>query len=187
MAQTSDQLRDEIEQTRERMGDTADALAYKADVPTRTKNWLGDKKDAVTSAVTGHTPDGHQVKQQMSGVKHTAERNPLGLAIGGAAVGFIAGMLVPSTRVEDEKIGPVSDEVKSTAAEAGREAVERGKVVAQEAGQTAVETAKEVGREQSEELSASLQEKAQETTESAREATTPGGSSTAPTPSRRSN
>ena len=99
MAQTSDQLRSEIERTRDEMGDTVDALAYKADVPTRTKEWLGDKKDAVMSKVGATptkvgelTPDGGEVKQSMSGMKRTAERNPLGLAIGGAAVGFIVGL-----------------------------------------------------------------------------------------------
>jgi hypothetical protein len=169
MAQTSDELRREIEETREHMGDTVEALAYKADVPTRTKEWLGEKKEAVASKVSGGqsrvgdiTPEGHEIKQGMGRVKRTAERNPLGLAIAGAAAGFLAGLLTPSTRVEDEKLGPMADEVKSTAAEAGREAVERGKAVAQEAGSTAVETAKETGREQGEELAASLQEKARE-------------------------
>ena len=84
------------------------------------------------------------------------------LAIGGAAVGFIAGLLAPSTRMEDERIGPMADDVKATAADAGREALERGKDVVQEAGATAIETAKERGREEGEELSESLQEKARE-------------------------
>jgi hypothetical protein len=165
MAQTSDELRSEIERTREEMGDTVDALAYKADVPTRTKEWIGDKKDAVMSKVGAApnkvgelTPDSGEVKQSMSGMKRVAERNPLGLAIGGAAVGFIVGLATPSTRVEDERIGPMADELKSTAAEAGREAVERGKTVAREAGATAIEA----GHEQGEELAASLQDKARD-------------------------
>jgi len=95
-------------------------------------------------------------------MKRLAERNPLGLAIGGAAVGFLAGLLTPSTRMEDERIGPVADEMKATAAEAGREALDRGKDVVQEAGATALETAKERGREEGEELSESLQDKARE-------------------------
>ena len=45
MDQTSDQLKADIERTRDEMGDTVEALAYKADVPTRTKEWLGDKKE----------------------------------------------------------------------------------------------------------------------------------------------
>ena len=56
----------------------------------------------------------------------------------------------------------MADEVKATAAEAGREALDRGKDVVQEAGATAIETAKERGREEGEELSDSLQQKARE-------------------------
>ena len=169
MAQTSDELKQEISQTREQMAETADALAYKADVPTRTKDWVGDKKDAIVSAVGGATsavgeatPDGADVAQSAGRLKRLAERNPVGLAIGGAAVGFIAGLLAPSTRIEDERIGPMADEVKATAAEAGREVLDRGKDVVQEAGSIAIETAKERGREEGEELSESLQEKARE-------------------------
>jgi hypothetical protein len=169
MAQTSEQLKQEISQTREQMAETADALAYKADVPTRTKDWVGEKKDAVVSTVTGVsykvgevTPDGAEVSQGVNRMKRLAERNPLGLAIGGAAVGFIAGVLLPSTRVEDERIGPMADEVKASAAEAGHEALDRGKDVVQEAGATAIQTAKERGREESEELSEGLQQKARE-------------------------
>jgi gas vesicle protein len=169
MAHTSDQLKSEIEQTRDQLSGTADALAYKADVPTRTKDWIEEKKDAVVSTVSGVsskageiTPDGAEVSNSMNRMKRLAERNPVGLAIGGAAVGFIAGLLAPSTRMEDERIGAVADDVKATAADAGREAFERGKDVVQEAGATAIETAKERGREEGEELSESLQEKARE-------------------------
>jgi hypothetical protein len=167
MAQKSDELKSEIEQTRERMGETADALAYKADVSTRTKHWIGGKKDAVVSTVSGATskvtevmPDGEQVTHSMGRMKRLAERNPLGLAIGGAAAGFIAGLLTPATRIEDERLGSMADEVKSSAAEAGREALDRGKQVVQEAGEEAIDTAKERASEESEELTSSLQDKA---------------------------
>ena len=66
----------------------------------------------------------------------------------------------------------MADDVKATAADAGREAFERGKDVVQEAGATAIETAKERGREEGEELSESLQEKAREV--APREAPTAG-------------
>jgi uncharacterized protein DUF3618 len=169
MAQTSEELKREIGQTREQMAETADALAYKADVPTRTKDWIGEKKDAIVDTVSGVSskvgdaaPDGSDVTRSAGRMKRLAERNPVGLAIGGAAVGFIAGLLAPSTRIEDERIGPMADDVKASAAEAGREAVERGKDVVQEVGSAAVETAKERGREQGEELSESLQDKARD-------------------------
>jgi gas vesicle protein len=169
MAQASEELKREIGETREQMAETADALSYKADVPTRTKDWVGAKKDAIVDTVSGvsskvgdATPDGTDVTASAGRMKRLAERNPMGLAIGGAAVGFIAGLLTPSTRVEDERLGPMADEVKASAVEAGREAVDRGKDVVQEAGSAAIETAKERGREESEELSESLQQKARE-------------------------
>jgi hypothetical protein len=103
MAQTSNELRSDIERTREEMGDTVEALAYKADVPTRTKEWIGEKKDAVVSKVSRApakvgdlTPDGEELRSQVGGLKRTAERNPLGLAIAGAAAGFVAGELAAS-------------------------------------------------------------------------------------------
>ena len=168
MAHTSEELKREIGQTREQIAETADALAYKADVPTRTKEWVEDKKDAVVSAVSGvsskvgeATPDGAEVTDGMNRMKRLAERNPVGLAVGGVAVGFIAGLLAPSTRM-DERIGPMADDVKATAADAGREALDRGKDVVQEAGASAIETAKERGREEGEELSESLQQKARD-------------------------
>lgn len=155
----SDDIRDQIEATRERMGDTVDALSYKADVPTRTKDWVAEKKDAVVGRASGaassvreRTPDSEQVKRQGRRMKNLAERNPAGLAIGGAAVGFLAGMLLPSTRMEDERLGETADQVKAQAADVGREAVERGKQVAQEAASTATETAREQAKEQGQEL-----------------------------------
>jgi hypothetical protein len=163
VAERSDEIRDEIEHTRREMGDTVDALAYKADVPTRTKEWIGEKKDAITSKVDDVTPSRVQIKGRLQDVKHGMERNPLGLAIGGAAVGLVAGLLAPSTRIEDERVGRMADDVKSTAADAGREAFERGREVVQEAGQTAMETAVERGKEESQELASSLQEQASET------------------------
>ena len=57
-------------------------------------------------------------------------------------------MLIPSTRVEDEKMGSLSDDVIERAKETGQEALERGKQVAQDA----AETAKESGREHAEGL-----------------------------------
>jgi hypothetical protein len=58
-----------------------------------------------------------------------AQDNSLGLAIGSVAVGFLVGLLLPATRVEDERFGGVADEVKETAKDLGQEALDRGKQV----------------------------------------------------------
>ena len=153
MGEDPNAIRADIERTRGEMGDTVDALGYKADVKSRAKDKISDTKDRITGKVSDVTPDGRQVKRA-AGV---AQENPLGLALGGVAVGVIAGLLVPSSRVEDEKIGPVADQVKDQIKETGQEAVERGKEVAQQA----AETAKEAGREHAEELRDSAQDRAQ--------------------------
>ena len=156
MGEDPSTIRQDIEQTRAEMGDTVEALGYKTDVKTRAKNAISDKVGSAKGKVSGATPDKGQVKSGARRAKGIAEENPLGLAIGAAAVGFVAGLLVPTTQVEDEKIGPVADQVKEKAKETGQEALERGKHVSQQA----AETAKEAGQEQAEELRASAQDKA---------------------------
>jgi Protein of unknown function (DUF3618) len=162
MGQDPEQIREEIDDTRARMGETVDAIGYKADVKTRAGDWMTDKKDAVVDKMRGTTPDTERVKQTARRGATVAQQNPLGLALGGVAVGFLAGIVVPSTRVEDERIGEVSDQVKERVKESGQEALERGKQVAQEAGQSAAQTARERGQEHSQEMSTTLRESAQD-------------------------
>jgi len=157
------------------MGDTVDALGYKADVKGRAKDKVTDTKDRITGSITGakdritgtvseNTPDAAEVKGQAKRAAGVAQENPLGLAVGSIAVGFLAGLLIPTTRVEDEKIGPVAEQVREHVKETGQEALQHGKEVAQEAAQSAAETAKQAGQEHGEQLRDSAQERAQHVT-----------------------
>jgi ElaB/YqjD/DUF883 family membrane-anchored ribosome-binding protein len=177
-----DRIREQIEQTRAEMGETVDALGYKTDVKSRAKDSIQDKKESVMGvaqsakdrlvgagqSVGDKTPDSEQVKHQARRAKSVAQENPLGLAVGAVAVGFLAGMLVPATRVEDEKLGQVSDDVVDRIKETGQEALDRGKQVAQDAAQSAQEAAKESGSQHAEELKSTAQDHAQEAASSAR-------------------
>lgn len=174
MGQDPSEIREEIEETRGRMGETIEAIGYKTDVKSRAKDNVSGKVDAVkskfggaTGKVSDATPSGQDVKQGAKRAAGVAQENPIGLAVGGMAAGFLAGMLVPSTRIEDEKFGPVSTEVKEKAKETGQEALERGKQVAQEAAQSARETAQQTAQEQGEEMKQSAQQKAEETKQGA--------------------
>lgn len=165
MGKDPSDIRAEIEQTRARVGDETDALAYKTDVPARVGDYADDKrqavKDKVTSvkdAATGTASKAVPSGEQVGRVKDTAERNPLGLAVGAAALGFVAGLLIPSTHMENERMGEMSDRVVDAAKETASDAMERGKQVAQEA----ATTAKESGKEQGQELASNLQERATE-------------------------
>jgi hypothetical protein len=186
MGQEPSQIRQEIEETRAEMGDTVDALAYKADIRTRMKESISDKRERLVEQIQGTkgkvgdaAPDAAQVKEGALEVVGVAQENPIGLALGGLATGFLAGMLLPSSRVEDERVGPIADQVRETAAETAGEAVDRGRDVAtqvaeqavegaKEVGQQAVDTAKQAGREQTEELKDSAKENAQEVREQPR-------------------
>jgi uncharacterized protein YoxC len=175
-------IRRDIEETRERMGDTVDALAYKADVKTRAKESVSDKvdsvkekitgaKDSVTGAkdsVTDSAPSGQDVKQGAKKAVGIAQSNPLGLALGSVAVGVVAGLLLPSTKVEDEKLGPVADQVKEKVAETGQQALDHGKQVAADVADSAKETAKESGQQHAQEVASDARQGAQETAQRAR-------------------
>jgi len=168
MGQNPSDIRAEIEETRARVGEEVDALSYKTDVPARMGDYVDDKKQAVKDkvsgvkdAITGTTSDAvHTTSdalpsgQQIGKLKDTAERNPLGLVIGGAAVGFVAGLLIPSTRLEDKQMGQMSDKLIDAAKETASDALESGKQVAQDTVGNA--------KEQSQELASNLQERAQE-------------------------
>ena len=165
MGQDPSDIRAELEQTRSRVGDEVDALSYKTDVSARVGDYVDDKKQAVKDKLTGarDAVTGTASKTLPSGesvgrVKDTAERNPIGLAVGAAAVGFVVGLAIPSTRVENEHVGEMSDRLVEAAKETAGDAVERGKQVAQDA----AETARQSGREQGQELASNLQDRVQE-------------------------
>jgi nucleotide-binding universal stress UspA family protein len=191
MGKEPEDIRNEIEETRARMGDTVEALGYKTDVKSRTKDSITNAKETVVGRVTdlrdsvvgtasdardsmsSSAPDSEQLKRNARKAVSIAQENPLGLALGSLALGFLAGMSVPSTRIEDQRIGPVADQVKEKVKETSQEAMDRGKQVAQEVGQTAsqsaheaaqrvAETAKQSGQEQGQELASTAQQKASE-------------------------
>jgi len=165
------------------MGETVEALGYKADVKSRLKDSVSNKKDSLVGAVSGGkdavvgqadsivsrvggiVPDGEQVKDGAAKVGVSSE-NPLGLALAGAAVGFLVGTLLPKSAVEDEKLGEISDEVTDKVKEAGHEALDRGKSVAQDALGVATETVQDRGQAEAQQMRASLQDKAQEVSRS---------------------
>jgi gas vesicle protein len=183
MGEDPDAIRREIEETRDRMGDTVEALGYKADVPSRAKEKVSGRmqsmkesimgaKESVTGTVGGaagtvseRTPGTEDVMDAARKGAGVAQENPMGLAIGSIAVGFLAGMLIPSTRVENERIGPMADQVKEQARETSQQALEHGKQVAQEVASTAQEHVQEAKEDVKQTAQQSTQEHAQQARE----------------------
>jgi gas vesicle protein len=194
MGQDPDLIRKDIEDTRERMGETVDALGYKTDVKSRAKESVTGKvdsvkeklvgaKDSAMESVTGAkdsvsgakdsamsaTPSAGDVKSGAKQAVGIAQENPLGLAVGAIAVGFLAGMLVPSTRIENEKIGPMADQVKDQISSTAHEALEHGKAVVSETASSAVDAAKTTAQEQGQEHASQVKDSAQESAQDVRQ------------------
>jgi len=163
MGEATGEIRADIERTRDEMGDTVQALGYKTDVKSRAR----DKVTGVKDRVVGATPDTGDAKDQAKRAVSVAQENPLGLALGAVGVGLIAGLIVPATSVENERLGPIADDVKDKVRETGEEALERGKQVAQEAAGAAKDTVQDQGQQQADELRESAAAKADEARQSA--------------------
>ena len=130
------------------MGETVEAIGYKADVPARFGDAVRDRietvrgtvSDAVAS-VSGTVADGtsragDQVRDAAGSAAGGAKRavsiaaeNPIGVALGALALGFLGGLLIPVSDVERERVGPVRDLVVDRAKTAVGEAIDAGQAV----------------------------------------------------------
>jgi chromosome segregation ATPase len=92
-----EQIREQIEATREDLGDTVAALSEKADVKTQarhkieaTKASVSEKKEQLLGKAKETSPDAAVAAASQASLK--ARENPAPLAVAGAfAAGFLAG------------------------------------------------------------------------------------------------
>ena len=97
--QDPEQLREEIEETRQELGDTVEALAAKTDVKRQakrkveeTKSSVAEKKDELLGKARDASPD--SAAGAASQASEKARANPLPLAAAGAFLaGFLAGRI----------------------------------------------------------------------------------------------
>jgi ElaB/YqjD/DUF883 family membrane-anchored ribosome-binding protein len=99
VTQTDDveQIQHEIKETRERLGDTVEALAQKADLKAQAKHKLGEtkasvaeKKEQLLGKAREASPGG--AASVASQASQKARNNPVPVAVAGAfAAGFVAG------------------------------------------------------------------------------------------------
>jgi hypothetical protein len=207
MGKDSSEIRREIEDTRARMGDTVEALAYKSDVPSRVKDAVNERVETVKGSISdvvesvkdtlggatgkvgsalssargqlretdklgdvtgklgdttsnvrstvqntisntvgqvaGKLPNPSEVKGYARRGAGIAAENPLGLALGALAIGFLAGLVVPVTDLEREKIGPLRDDLVDRAKDIGSDALEHGKQVLQDTAHAALGAAQQ--------------------------------------------
>lgn len=81
----------------------------------------------------------YQARRAQTGFWQMMEESPLAVGLATLTLGVLAGLSLPSTRRENELMGETRDRLVDKIEEAGREALEKGKQVAE----TAVETIKD--------------------------------------------
>jgi len=120
MAEDPDRIREQIVETRERLGDTAEALAYKVDLRSRARERAAElagsvraRTDGVVQAVRERIPSGSSGEPSAGAagggagglVRSIRERIPSGVrgrlpaaTAGAVAAGLLAGLLIPLRR-----------------------------------------------------------------------------------------
>ncbi len=104
-------------------GTVGSAAASVKDTAGSASTSAGD----VRHAVADHLPAPADARQGARRLAGTAKANPLALAAGALALGAVAGLMLPSTRVEDERLGPVADDVREKGADIAHEAIDTGR------------------------------------------------------------
>jgi ElaB/YqjD/DUF883 family membrane-anchored ribosome-binding protein len=198
-----DDIRQQIEESRENLGNAVGALAYKADVKNRGKEAIDDKKEAIMEkvdglksklpgtgdgegsmgetikaklpdgdAIKGKVPDGDAIKAKLpSGVGDAAGRigdatpskddvkrkaqdvagsasdHPVAVIAGAAAAGLVAGLALPETDLEREKVAPTAQNVRAEVQGRAQEAFEHAKSAVQDAVGSVADAVKQQGQE----------------------------------------
>ena len=204
-----DELRAQIDESRENLGEAVGALAYKADVKNRGKEAIEDKKEAIVDkvqtlksklpdadtvkeklpsadavkeklpsadavkeklpsadaikeklpsggAVKEKLPSGEAVGEKVGGIAHD---HPLAVAAGAAGAGLAAGLAIPETKLERDKLGPAArdarEQVQQRAQEligqaksTAQDAIGQAKAIAQDAASSTVDAARQKGEQQ---------------------------------------
>ena len=187
-------IRQQIDESRENLGSAVGALAYKADVKNRGKEAIEDKKEAIMEKVDdlksrlpaggdgegsmGETiksklPDADAIKSKLPGgvadaagrigdatpskddvkrkaqdVAGSASEHPVAVVAGAAAAGLVAGLALPKTDLEREKLAPAAHNVRAEVQGSVQEAVEQAKSAAQDVASNVAEAVKEKGQQQ---------------------------------------
>ena len=151
MNQDPEVIRQNIAETQTQIGETAEALAYKTDLPSRARDEVSQRVDAIrvqvsdaVASVTGVASNakdsvGNAVAamrspgESLQKFGSAAAQNLLGLVIGSIAVGFLIGLSLPVSTLERERVGRLGERMTEQAKSAASDAIEQGKAAVTQA------------------------------------------------------
>jgi hypothetical protein len=139
VSQDPNLIRQDIADTQARMGETVEALAYKADVPSRARDAVNDRVDAIKGKVSGAVASVSAAanipaaRESLTALGSAVSENPLGLVIGSVAAGFLIGLCLPVSDLERERVGRLGEQMTEQAKTVATEALEQGKAAVTQA------------------------------------------------------
>jgi hypothetical protein len=117
-----------------------DGEALKAKIP----DGVGDAAGRIGDAA----PSKEDVKQKAQAAAEAASNNPLAVVAGAAAAGLAAGLALPETEIERQRVAPKAQQARQQVEAKVQDTVQQVKSSAQDAAQTAARAVKEKGQEQ---------------------------------------
>jgi gas vesicle protein len=194
-----DEIRKQIDQSRENLGHAVGGLAYKADVKNRGKEVVADKKEQVMDKVdeikdklpTGEQlkdklptggggdsqgglgdkvkaklpdaeslkdklPDGapssDDVKDKAHGIAKVAAEHPAAIAGGAAIAGLAAGLALPETQLERDKLKPHAQQARADVTDRVQDTVQQVKTGVQDAAGSVTDAVKQQGQQQGDKI-----------------------------------
>jgi hypothetical protein len=179
VASTTSTVGEKVGSAKESVASTASTMGDKmSSARESVSSGAGSASETAGSAVgtvKEHMPTTDDARQGVQRVASVAKANPMALAIGALVLGAAAGIALPKTRVEEEKVAPVAENLREQGVEKATQAVQQGReVIAEKASQVA-----EQGQQAVQQVTEQARERVSETADRAATAgTSEGGSST---------
>jgi len=128
------------------MADTTTASRKKQPLRKRVGAGLKARVQTVKGSVDNATG---AFAENTAGLRASAEslRNPLGLALGGLAAGFLIGLVIPSTEYEDERLPELREAIVGRGQEIVDDAIEHGRAVLDDTISAATNSAQHHGQQ----------------------------------------
>ncbi len=137
-------MADLTDTAKSRLSDASDTAKSKlSDASDTAKSKLSDVSDAAKDRLSGSGFDGSDLaataranigapaadraRSLTSNAKSLISGNPLGLAIGSIAAGFLIGLAIPVSDVERDNVGPLGDRVATEAKAKAADLAQQGK------------------------------------------------------------
>jgi len=131
-------------------GSAKHALSNAGDKVSDATDWTKEHASELGNQVSAKATDlkytaKRQVRRAKTGFWQTMESNPLMVGAATLALGVIAGLAIPSTDKEDELMGETRDHLFEEVKEAGQQALDKGKHVAEAVADKVKEEARSQG------------------------------------------